>query len=203
MISPRKWVKQRTNGTIRKCSSRALQWMVMSVCSDNLNFLGQFPCQKSPSVLKELKENQLEYYFSLKTSFILLLTGRRKPTLINRIPLIFNNRSTIATRTFSELSWIRFCNLGNSVFNMGWQRCCPTKWVKPWSKTENIKILTSYHGFGVGDQSPKTVILTRKLKETLTLKSTVKLHQQKRTKQTKKTLNIIKSYQFSKVLQCP
>jgi hypothetical protein len=36
----RKWIFQKTNGTIRKCSSRAFQWMVMSVCFDNLKFLG-------------------------------------------------------------------------------------------------------------------------------------------------------------------
>jgi hypothetical protein len=32
---------RRTNGTIRKCSPRAFQWMVMSVCFDNLKFWWQ------------------------------------------------------------------------------------------------------------------------------------------------------------------
>jgi hypothetical protein len=36
---PRKWLNRRTNGTIRKCSSRHFQWMVMSVYFDNLKFL--------------------------------------------------------------------------------------------------------------------------------------------------------------------
>jgi hypothetical protein len=43
-FSPRKWLNQKTNGTIRKCSSRAFQRMVMSVCFDNLKFVGQFLC---------------------------------------------------------------------------------------------------------------------------------------------------------------
>jgi hypothetical protein len=34
--------KTNGNGIIRKCSSRAFQWMVMSVRFDNLKFFGQF-----------------------------------------------------------------------------------------------------------------------------------------------------------------
>jgi hypothetical protein len=34
----------KTNGTIRKCSPRAFQWMVMSVCFDNRKFWVQFLC---------------------------------------------------------------------------------------------------------------------------------------------------------------
>jgi hypothetical protein len=42
-IFPRKWLNWRTNGTIRKCSSRPFHWMVKSVGSDiNLNFWGNF-----------------------------------------------------------------------------------------------------------------------------------------------------------------
>jgi hypothetical protein len=45
MHFPRKWVNQKPNGTMRKCSSRAFQWMVMSVGFDNnLKFFGQFLC---------------------------------------------------------------------------------------------------------------------------------------------------------------
>jgi hypothetical protein len=33
-----------TNGAIRKCFSRAFQWMVMSVGFDNLKYFGQFLC---------------------------------------------------------------------------------------------------------------------------------------------------------------
>jgi hypothetical protein len=41
---PQNWLNRKTSGTIRKCSSRAFQWMVMSVCSDNLKFFWQFLC---------------------------------------------------------------------------------------------------------------------------------------------------------------
>jgi hypothetical protein len=57
---PQKCSSRETNGTIRKCSSRAFQWMVMKV-STIWKFSGQFLCpsdtrwQKSPSVLKKLK----------------------------------------------------------------------------------------------------------------------------------------------------
>jgi hypothetical protein len=37
-------LNRKTNGTIRKCCSRAFQWVVMSVYSDNLKFFGQFLC---------------------------------------------------------------------------------------------------------------------------------------------------------------
>jgi hypothetical protein len=43
-LSPPKWVDWKTNGTIRKCSSRAFQWMVMSVGFDNLKYLREFLC---------------------------------------------------------------------------------------------------------------------------------------------------------------
>jgi hypothetical protein len=52
------WLIWTTNGTIGKCSSRAFQWMVMSVGSDNLKFGGNFCVltwwQKSLPVLKGL-----------------------------------------------------------------------------------------------------------------------------------------------------
>jgi hypothetical protein len=35
-------VESKSNGIKRKYSSRAFQWMVISVCFDNLNFVGQF-----------------------------------------------------------------------------------------------------------------------------------------------------------------
>jgi hypothetical protein len=44
---PWKWLNKKTNasnGTIRKCSSRAFQSMVTSVGVDNLKFWGQFLC---------------------------------------------------------------------------------------------------------------------------------------------------------------
>jgi hypothetical protein len=37
-FSLRKWLIRKSNGTIRKCSSKAFQWMVMSVGFDNLEF---------------------------------------------------------------------------------------------------------------------------------------------------------------------
>jgi hypothetical protein len=37
-FSLKKWVNQKTNGAIRKCSSRAFQWMVMFVGFDNLQY---------------------------------------------------------------------------------------------------------------------------------------------------------------------
>jgi hypothetical protein len=38
---------RKTNGTIRKCSSSAFQWMVMIVCFNNLKFLQFLPCVAS------------------------------------------------------------------------------------------------------------------------------------------------------------
>jgi hypothetical protein len=35
-LFPENWMNRTTNGTIRKCFTRAFQWMVMSVGSDNL-----------------------------------------------------------------------------------------------------------------------------------------------------------------------
>jgi hypothetical protein len=49
VFSPRNWFNQKTNGTIRKCSSRAFQLMVTSVGSaDNLKFFVQFVCPTLP-----------------------------------------------------------------------------------------------------------------------------------------------------------
>jgi hypothetical protein len=42
MHLPREWLNWKTNGTIRRCSSIAFQWMVMSVCFDNHKGFGQF-----------------------------------------------------------------------------------------------------------------------------------------------------------------
>jgi hypothetical protein len=42
--SPKNCQIDKINGTIRKCSSRAFQWMVMSVRFDNLDLFGQFLC---------------------------------------------------------------------------------------------------------------------------------------------------------------
>jgi hypothetical protein len=43
-ISPENGWNEEYNGTIRKCSSRAFQWMVMWVCFVNLKFFEQFLC---------------------------------------------------------------------------------------------------------------------------------------------------------------
>jgi hypothetical protein len=43
-VFPWQWSNRETNGTIRKCSSSAFQWMVISLGFDNLNFLGKFLC---------------------------------------------------------------------------------------------------------------------------------------------------------------
>jgi hypothetical protein len=56
ILSPK--MNRKTNGTIRKCSSRPFQWMVMSVCFDNLRSFWVISVSrpwwwKSPSVLKE------------------------------------------------------------------------------------------------------------------------------------------------------
>jgi hypothetical protein len=43
MHFPLKWLNRKTNGTVRKCSSRTFRWMVMSVGFDNLiSYLGNF-----------------------------------------------------------------------------------------------------------------------------------------------------------------
>jgi hypothetical protein len=41
-MHPPKLVNRKSNCTIRKCSSRAFQWMVMLVCFDNLKYFDNF-----------------------------------------------------------------------------------------------------------------------------------------------------------------
>jgi hypothetical protein len=65
----RKWLVEKTIGTIRKCSSRAFRWMVMSVGFDNLNFLCNF-CVPHQSVLKDL------IYLSSKMTWIIFSDGK-------------------------------------------------------------------------------------------------------------------------------
>jgi hypothetical protein len=54
-----KCLNKKVNGTIRKCSSRAFQWMVMSLCFDNLKFFGQFLWLVSPSLGDQSRHQSL------------------------------------------------------------------------------------------------------------------------------------------------
>jgi hypothetical protein len=81
-----KWLTWKTNGTFRKCSSRAFQWMVMSVCFSTvlINFVRKFLCpalgdrsyhQSYPiKIVKEhsklFKEIEIETRFFILARFI-------------------------------------------------------------------------------------------------------------------------------------